>query len=64
VVVAVADGRLAAGRLESYHKLQDEQAYQTRMQDQRAQIEEKRRWKVITKAANKHMRDKRDSGGS
>lgn len=61
---AVADGRLSTGRLESYHKLQDEQAYQNRMQDQRAQLEEKRRWKIITKAANKHMRDKRGSGGS
>ncbi len=65
VVAAVADGRLAAGRLESYHKLQDEQAYQARMQDQRAQIEEKRRWKILTKAANKHMKEKgRGSGGS
>ncbi len=58
VVAAVADGRLAPGRLESYHKLQNEQAYQARMQDQRAQIEEKRRWKVLTKAANKRIKEK------
>jgi ribosome biogenesis GTPase len=62
VAEAVADGRLAAGRVESYHKLQDEQAYQARQQDQRLQLEEKRRWKVISKAANKYIRDKR--GGS
>ena len=30
-------------RLESYHKLQGEQAHQARQQDERAQIEEKRR---------------------
>jgi ribosome biogenesis GTPase len=62
VAEAVADGRLVAGRVESYHKLQDEQAYQARQQDQRLQLEEKRRWKVISKAANKYIRDKR--GGS
>lgn len=61
VRTAVEEGSLAAGRLESYHKLQAEQAYQARMQDQRAQIEEKRRWRVQTKAANKHIRQKRDS---
>jgi ribosome biogenesis GTPase len=61
VAEAVAQGRLEAGRLESYQKLQDEQAYQARQQDQRLQLEEKRRWKVISKAANKHIRDKRGS---
>jgi ribosome biogenesis GTPase len=61
VAEAVADGRLGAERVESYHKLQDEQAYQARQQDQRLQLEEKRRWKVISKAANKHIRDKRGS---
>jgi ribosome biogenesis GTPase len=60
VAQAVEDGRLDAARLESYHKLQDEQAYQTRMQDQRAQIEEKRRWKVLSKAAKKWIKEKRD----
>jgi ribosome biogenesis GTPase len=59
IAEAVADGRLSTGRVESYHKLQDEQAYQARQQDQRLQLEEKRRWKVISKAANKHVRDKR-----
>ncbi len=60
VAAAVAEARLATARLDSYHKLQDEQAYQTRMQDQRAQLEEKRRWKVLTKAANKRIREKRE----
>ncbi len=55
---AVADGRLPPERLDSYHKLQDEQAYQARQQDIRAQLEEKRRWKVITKAAEKKIREK------
>lgn len=61
VRAAVDDGRLAPARLDSYHKLQDEQAYQSRMQDQRAQIAEKRRWRVLTKAANKRMKEKRDT---
>jgi len=55
---AIEAGTLAPGRLESYHKLQDEQAYQTRQVDQRAQIEERRRWKVLTKAANKRIKEK------
>jgi ribosome biogenesis GTPase len=59
VAEAVSDGRLTAGRLASYHKLQLEQDYQHRQQDQRAQLEQKRKWKVLTKAANKHIREKR-----
>jgi ribosome biogenesis GTPase / thiamine phosphate phosphatase len=55
---ALEAGQLTPGRLESYHKLQDEQAYQVRQVDQRAQIEERRRWKVLTKAANKRMKEK------
>jgi ribosome biogenesis GTPase / thiamine phosphate phosphatase len=60
VKAAVEDGRLEASRLESYHKLQAEIAYVERQQDERAQIDEKRRWKVITKAANKHIKAKRE----
>jgi ribosome biogenesis GTPase len=56
---AVAGGRLAASRLESYLKLQDEIAHLDRQQDERAQIEEKRRNKILTKAANRHIRTKR-----
>jgi ribosome biogenesis GTPase / thiamine phosphate phosphatase len=59
VRAAIAAGTLADERLTSFHKLQDEQAHQARMQDQRAQIEQKRKWRVLTKAANKHIREKR-----
>jgi ribosome biogenesis GTPase len=58
VRAAVLSGQLPAGRLESYLKLQDEQAHQTRQIDQRAQLDEKRRWKTVTKALNKRLRDK------
>ena len=58
VADAVAGGELSAERLASYHKLQQEQAYQSLQQDQRAQLEQKRRWKVLTKAANKRIKEK------
>jgi hypothetical protein len=58
VVDATASGVLLAGRLESYHKLQDEQAYHARQVDQRSEIEERRRWKVLTKAAQKRTKEK------
>jgi ribosome biogenesis GTPase len=58
VVEAVSDGRLSEGRLTSYQKLHREQEFQARQQDQHAQLEQKRRFKVLTKAANKHIRDK------
>jgi len=59
VIQAVESGELPAGRLESFRKLRDEQAYQNRQQDQRAQLEQKRLWKTLTKAANKHIKEKR-----
>jgi ribosome biogenesis GTPase / thiamine phosphate phosphatase len=59
VLEAVESGTLAPGRLESYHKLQNEQAFHARQVDQRAQIEERRRWKVLTKAAEKRIKEKR-----
>ena len=55
---AVTDGRLSADRLASYRKLQQEQEFQARQQDQRAQIEQKRRFKILTKALNKRLKDK------
>jgi len=51
VTAAVADGRLVAERLESYRKLQGELRHLAVKQDQRAQLEEKRKWRVIHKAA-------------
>jgi ribosome biogenesis GTPase len=59
VRAAVAAGDLPEARLDSYRKLQDEQDYQARLQDERAQIEQKRRWRVLTKAARKHIKHKR-----
>lgn len=56
---SVGAGALAADRLASYLKLQDELAFLARQQDQRAQLEEKRRARIITKSANKHIRSKR-----
>ena len=45
---AVAQGRLDAARLESYLRLQDELASLARQQDERAQIDEKRRARKTT----------------
>jgi len=56
---AVAEGTLDAARLESYVKLQDELSFLAQQQDQRAQIEERRRAKVATKALNAHLKTKR-----
>ena len=53
VKAAVAGGRLEPKRLESYHKLQDELLALARQQDERAQLEEKRRAKVAGKALKK-----------
>jgi ribosome biogenesis GTPase len=58
VRAAVERGALAAGRAESFHKLQDEQAHHARQLDQRLQLEQKRQWKSLTKAANKRIREK------
>jgi len=56
VRAAVEAGEIPAQRLESFHKLGDEQAYQTRQQDERARLEEKRR--ASSKALQKRLRDK------
>ena len=55
---AAESGELPPGRLESYHKLQDEQAHHARQIDQRLQLEQKRLWKNLTKAGNKRIREK------
>jgi len=59
VIAAIAAGELSESRLESFRKLRSEQAHQHRQQDQRAQLDQKRLWKTLTKAANKHIREKR-----
>jgi ribosome biogenesis GTPase / thiamine phosphate phosphatase len=58
VRAAVASGDIPATRLGSFHKLLDEQAYQSRQQDERALIEEKRRGKIGAKALRKRVKDK------
>jgi ribosome biogenesis GTPase / thiamine phosphate phosphatase len=58
VRAAIAAGDLSAGRLESYHKLQGEQAHQARQLDQRAEIDEKRRAKAGAKALRKRLNEK------
>jgi ribosome biogenesis GTPase len=60
VRAAVASGDLPDARYESYAKLSAEREYQQRQLDERALLEEKRKWKVITKAANKHIKEKRN----
>ena len=59
VKAAVEEGKLSAARLESYQKLQDELGYLARQQDERAQLEEKRRNKIVGKALKQHLKTKR-----
>ena len=56
---AVNAGGLDQGRLDSYLRLQDELVVLATQQDERAQREDKRRSKVMTKALNKHLKTKR-----
>lgn len=51
VLAAVEQGRLPSDRLEGYRKLQRELRHLAVKQDQRAQLEQKRKWRVIHKAA-------------
>jgi ribosome biogenesis GTPase len=56
---AEEDGRLAATRLASSVKLQDELAHLARQRNERALLEEKRRARVLGKALRKHVKAKR-----
>src|SRR5581483_9584313 len=58
---AVIAGGLAAERLESFRKLQRELAWQETRIDKWAELERKRKWKTIHKAARKYVKP-RDSG--
>jgi ribosome biogenesis GTPase len=58
VRAAVEAGALPAARLASFHKLQQELTYQAIRQDQQAQIAQKRKWKVIHKAARQHYKSR------
>jgi ribosome biogenesis GTPase len=59
VKAAVDEGCLSPDRLAGYLKLQDELAYLARQQDERAQIEEKRRGKIGAKSLRQHLKSKR-----
>jgi ribosome biogenesis GTPase len=61
VKAAVAEGALAADRLESFHKLQREQANLERRQDALAQQAEKKRVKAIHRSVRKHIQTKGNS---
>lgn len=58
VVAAVEKGALAASRLESFRKLQGEQAFQATQQDERARLEQKRQGRLGAKALRKVLKDK------
>ena len=58
VAEAVTAGMLPAARLESFHKLQSEQAYQAGRQDERARLETKRLGKIGAKAIRQVLREK------
>ena len=51
---AVEEGTLEADRLESYLKLRREADHVAEKQDKLAQLQNKRKWKIIHKAA-RHM---------
>ena len=55
---AVEREEFSAARLESFHKLAAEQAYQARQQDQRALIEQKRRERIGSKLVKRITKDK------
>jgi ribosome biogenesis GTPase / thiamine phosphate phosphatase len=59
VKAAVENGRLSATRLESYLKLQDELGHLARQQDERAQLEQKRRSKILGNSLKQHLKSKR-----
>lgn len=53
---ASADGTLDADRLAAYRKLERELAYLERKQDKRAQADESRKWRALTKAMRSKQR--------
>jgi ribosome biogenesis GTPase len=58
VTAAVAAGMLPAARLESYRKLQTEQAFQATQQEERGRLEVKRQGRIGAKALRKITKDK------
>lgn len=58
VTAAAASGSLPAARLDSYRKLAAERDHQAKQLDERALLEDKRRARTMSKALNKHLRQK------
>jgi ribosome biogenesis GTPase len=58
VAAAVEMGEMGEGRLQNYHKLQRELAYLDTKQDERAALEQKRKWKQIQKTYRRTHRPK------
>ena len=58
VAAAVTAGTLPAVRLDSFRKLQDEQAHQAAQQDERSRIELKRRGRIGAKALRSRLKEK------
>ena len=52
---ALEAGELSEARLESHRKLEREAAHAARKQDPVARLEERRRWKAISKSVGRHM---------
>jgi ribosome biogenesis GTPase len=59
VKAAVERGELAEDRYEGFLKVQSELAFLARQRDERARRENKRQSKILTRAANQHIRNKR-----
>jgi ribosome biogenesis GTPase len=58
VRAAVDRGEVLPARLESFHKLAGEQAFQVRQQNQRAQLDEKRRARIASKALSRRLNER------
>jgi ribosome biogenesis GTPase len=58
VRAALADGTLVRERFESHRKLEREAAYVARSSDPLLRAEERRKWRAIHTAVNKHMQQK------
>lgn len=63
VRAALDDGRLAAGRFESYVKLQNELAHFRRRHEDLERRTVKQKWKQLTRLAKERARGKRGGGG-
>lgn len=58
VQAALTNGQLDSQRFQSYQKLQKEEAYLHRKQDQKTQLNTKARWKKMTKSMRQRQKEK------